>query len=217
MSTAATNSTVSAPFTITSKTPIQPTPRVTLSSLTINNVGTLRALNSAIFPVSYSDKYYTEVLESSMEDFNKLVYYADVPVGSITCRFESSPASSPSTSSPLKLHILTLNVLPAYRSQGLGAHLLSHVVEKAGEFPPPAPAPAAPKKGDAAKKAEVKKVEVKERETRKVESVFVHCQVGNEEGKKFYQRGGFEEAGVITNYYSKIEPRDALRLEKNIN
>lgn len=136
------------------------------------------------------------------------VYYADVPVGSITCRFEppltpitaSSTAPRPSDSSltPLKLHILTLNVLPAYRSQGLGAALLAHVVEKAGEFPPPPPAPlAAPKKGEVKKGGE-KKLEVNQGpvETRKIEAVFVHCQVGNEGGKAFYLRAGFEEVGV---------------------
>ena len=138
------------------------------------------------------------------------MYYADVPVGSITCRFEpaliSSPtapnpprpngASSSSPLPPLKLHILTLNVLPAYRSQGLGSALLSHVVEKAGEFPPPPPAPlAAPKKGDAKKDTKAK-VEVAPTETRKVESVFVHCQVGNDGAKAFYKASGFEEAGV---------------------
>jgi hypothetical protein len=129
VATAATSSTVSAPFKLQTKLPVNPSPRVTLSSVTANNVcvgplarapaaaraghrtslrlmlshaslnsGTLRKLNEATFPVHYSDKvrpglleracspsgltcrsgpvrtlqYYEDVLDETMEDFNKL-------------------------------------------------------------------------------------------------------------------------------------------------
>lgn len=114
------------------------------------------------------------------------VYYADVPVGSITCRFEPSLSSTPtSPPTPLKLHVLTLNVLPPYRSQGLGLHLLQHVLRKAGEWTPDVSAAG---KTRAANEKKEKELE------RKVEKVMVYCQVGNEKAKAFYiSKAGFEE------------------------
>jgi N-alpha-acetyltransferase 50 len=44
--------------------------------------------------------------------------------------------------------------------------------------------------------------------------IHLHVQVSNTEAKRFYERHGFKEAGVITNYYKKIEPHDAWILEK---
>ncbi|CED82046.1 Predicted N-acetyltransferase [Phaffia rhodozyma] len=193
-----TKSTVSAPISLDSKKTIKPHPRVTLSSFTPNNVGTLRKLNSAILPVAYSNKYYTEILDASLEEFNKLVYYADVPVGSISSRFESFPPSTTTTSSSATsatssssstsdLHILTLAVLPAYRSQGLGALLLKHVLDRAQALTSP--------------------------DGQKIGSVFVYCQVGNEIARNFYVKNEFEVVDTIANYYSaRIEPRDAFLL-----
>lgn len=37
--------------------------RISLGDLTPNNIGQLRVLNSTLFPVNYSDKFYKEVLE----------------------------------------------------------------------------------------------------------------------------------------------------------
>ena len=37
--------------------------RISLGDVTPNNVGQLRKLNQAIFPVNYGDKFYQDVLE----------------------------------------------------------------------------------------------------------------------------------------------------------
>lgn len=64
----------------------RPIARVSLSSLTPNNLGTLRKLNSVLFPIRYSEKFYREVLELELEEFCKLsqsiflrVYCVDDP------------------------------------------------------------------------------------------------------------------------------------------
>jgi hypothetical protein len=46
------------------------TSRIALGDLTPNNIGQLRVLNSTLFPVNYSDKFYKEVLE--VGEFAKL-------------------------------------------------------------------------------------------------------------------------------------------------
>lgn len=86
--------------------------------------------------------------------------------------------------------MLTLNVLPAYRSQGLGAHLLEHVVSKATAWSPPAAAA----EGGPASKTRAASKEQGQAAERKVEAVLVYCQVGNEQAKAFYtQKAGFVE------------------------
>jgi hypothetical protein len=50
----------------------RPVARVSLASLTPNNLGTLRKLNSVLFPIRYSEKFYRQVLEPELEEFCKL-------------------------------------------------------------------------------------------------------------------------------------------------
>lgn len=43
--------------------------RVTFSSLTLNNLGTVRKLNSIFFPIKYSEKFYQDILSPEVEEF----------------------------------------------------------------------------------------------------------------------------------------------------
>lgn len=54
-----------------SESPV-PVPRVTFASLTPQNIGTVRKLNSVLFPVKYSEKYYQDILHPDVEDFCQL-------------------------------------------------------------------------------------------------------------------------------------------------
>lgn len=49
-----------------------PVVRVSFASLTHQNIGTVRKLNSVLFPVKYSDKYYQDILQSEVEPFCQL-------------------------------------------------------------------------------------------------------------------------------------------------
>jgi len=211
-------------------------PKVVVGDLTPNNIGTLRKLNSVLFPVAYSDRFYKEVLSSELEDYNKLVYYNDIPVGAICCRIEmdSSADSASTANKPMgKLYLMTLGVLAPYRRQGLASKLLSHVARKAQEAslaaslaPPPTTKPisttskvAAAVKGKG-KAADPTKETSTAPETPKpvLKSIFVHVQLGNEDAKTFWQGQGFTESETIQKYYKPtIEgSRDAWLLEKAI-
>jgi len=112
---------------------------------TPNNVGTLRKLNSVLFPVSYSDKFYRQVLDDYLADYCKLIYYNDLPVGAVCCRIEPDPKDHATPAStgkangsqtngslnPTKLYIMTLGVLAPYRQQGLATKLLNQVISAA--------------------------------------------------------------------------------------
>lgn len=49
-----------------------PAVRVSFASLTHQNIGTVRKLNSVLFPVKYSDKYYHDILQPEVEAFCQL-------------------------------------------------------------------------------------------------------------------------------------------------
>ena len=58
--------------------------KVAFASLTQNNLGTVRKLNSVLFPIKYSEKFYGEILLPEVEDFCKLSACQYVP--SLACQ-----------------------------------------------------------------------------------------------------------------------------------
>ncbi|THH31806.1 hypothetical protein EUX98_g2397 [Antrodiella citrinella] len=103
---------------------LHPQPRVSFASLTPNNLGTVRKLNSVLFPIKYSEKFYQDVLLPDTEEFCKLVYYNDIPVGTICCRLETTDGIT-------KLYLMTMGVLAPYRSKGLGSQSLQQIITAA--------------------------------------------------------------------------------------
>ena len=47
-------------------------PRITFAPITVNNLGTVRKLNSVLFPIKYSEKFYSDILLPEIEDFCQL-------------------------------------------------------------------------------------------------------------------------------------------------
>ena len=47
-----------------------------------------------------------------------------------------------------------------------------------------------------------------------VAEVYLHVHIINEDALAFYQKWGFQNAGVVQNYYRRIEPRDAVLLRR---
>jgi len=104
--------------------------RVSFSSITQNNLGTVRKLNSVLF-VKYSDKFYKDLLTPEWEEFCKLIYLNDIPVGTICGRIETSGEGA-------RLYLMTMGVLAPYRSRGIGAKALELVLKAAEAHVAPA-------------------------------------------------------------------------------
>ncbi|KAI0930285.1 hypothetical protein AcW1_009020 [Taiwanofungus camphoratus] len=104
--------------------------RVSLSSLTPNNMGTVRKLNSVLFPIKYSEKFYQDILQPEVDDFCKLIYYNDIPVGTICCRLETADGHT-------KLYLMTMGVLAPYRSRGVGSQSLKQIIAAAASHSKP--------------------------------------------------------------------------------
>ncbi|GAA6041146.1 hypothetical protein JCM8097_004138 [Rhodosporidiobolus ruineniae] len=152
--------------------PLRIKPRVALGEVTPNNLGTVRKLHNCLFPVSYSARFYSDLLDPSTcpEDYTKLVFYQDLPVGVLVCRLEEEERAPPrtigeaapggakdeedekkelDTGKSYKLYVMTLGVLGPYRKQGLGSKLIHHVLSLAHAshdqpFPPSPPSSTEP-------------------------------------------------------------------------
>nr|CAG4650514.1 EOG090X0ED2 [Sida crystallina] len=101
---------------------------IELGDVTPHNLQQLKKLNQVVFPVSYNDKFYKDILEAG--ELAKLAYYNDIVVGAVCCRIDVLDGSK-------RLYIMTLGCLAPYRRRGIGSIMLQHVlnyVEKAGNF-----------------------------------------------------------------------------------
>lgn len=102
--------------------------KIELGDVTPHNVKQLKTLNTVVFPVSYNEKFYKDVLE--VGELAKLAYYNDIVVGAVCCRVDTSENSR-------RLYIMTLGCLSPYRRLGVGTVMVEHVlrhVEKDGNY-----------------------------------------------------------------------------------
>ncbi|XP_065213187.1 probable N-acetyltransferase san [Planococcus citri] len=101
--------------------------KIELGDITPHNIKQLKRLNTVVFPVSYNEKFYKDVLEAG--ELAKLAYYNDIVVGAVCCRIDLEQGR--------RLYIMTLGCLYPYRRLGIGTMMVQHVlnyVEKDGNF-----------------------------------------------------------------------------------
>ncbi|KAI6203486.1 N-alpha-acetyltransferase 50 [Aphelenchoides besseyi] len=92
---------------------------IELGDITQHNLLQVKRLNEAVFPVTYNERFYQEVVERS--ELAKIVYFNDCVVGAVCCRLETKDNEK-------KLYIMTLGVLAPYRRFGIGGMLLNYVL-----------------------------------------------------------------------------------------
>lgn len=102
---------------------------IELGDITQHNVNQLKRLNQVIFPVTYNNNFYKDVLE--VGPLAQLAYYNDIVVGGVCCRVDKSQDGQK------KLYIMTLGCLAPYRRLGIGTVMVEHVLgicEKDGTY-----------------------------------------------------------------------------------
>ena len=92
-----------------------------LISITVLNVKELQLLNAMIFPVSYSDKFYKDVVNE--KSFSRIVVLGGNVVGGVCCRVEKNSATQQHV-----VYIMTLACLCQYRRKGIGSIMLNHIL-----------------------------------------------------------------------------------------
>jgi N-alpha-acetyltransferase 50 len=88
---------------------------VRLVMVDMENLGKLKLLNSVLFPIAYSDKFYRDC--TSYPEITQLAYKGEELAGAIACRLEDKGDHA-------KLYIMTLGVLAPFRRQGIASKLL---------------------------------------------------------------------------------------------
>lgn len=115
----------------------------------------------------------------------------------------TTPAPRSEAGESSKLYIMTLGVLSPYRRQGLATKLVQHVIAEAeaSHLPPaavePKPAAATKEETPASKKAKpeekvAEKVAEVVKPRARVESLYLHVQVSNDEARAFWEKHGFQ-------------------------
>jgi N-alpha-acetyltransferase 50 len=93
--------------------------------INVQNIGLLKEINAATLPVSYAEKFYTDIVKTPKE-ITHYAYSGSVCIGAICCRVETEVSGKEDKS---RVYIMTLGVLAPYRNRGVGRELLEGVLE----------------------------------------------------------------------------------------
>lgn len=169
------------------------------------NLHELRAINAALFPMTYPASYYRSVLETG--SIARLVYWRGTLAATLSCRLQSPQgaagvssllprASEPHCAAaksanggctPLECYIMTLGVLAPYRRLGIGSAMLAHIC---AHYAAADPRPAA---------------------------LVLHVHTANNAALRFYHAHGFSIAMTLPEYYFRLSPQSAYLLSAPIN
>ncbi len=193
----------------------------TIVPLAEQHIAALRRINSLLLPVPYPDSFYANILDPLVSGlFSRAILWqdsdADTPkvVGGLICRLEPNhfldaqgqplPQPSPPTRHPKAsnipldtpyhaIYIQSLTLLSPYRSLGLAAAALEHIIASAILLP------AAGSTIDA-------------------RTIYAHVWTENEEGLRWYEARGFAREGSapIKGYYFKLRPDTAWVMRRHI-
>jgi ribosomal protein S18 acetylase RimI-like enzyme len=164
----------------------------------------LRVINKACFPVNYSNDFYKDIVAQKSMELSKFAYVNGSVVGAICTRVE--PITDSATSRH-RLYIMTLGVLAAYRSRGVGSELLESVLNFYEEN----------KNSTSADSMSVAVMTPFQLAMRTVDEIRLHVQTSNTDAMDFYiNRFGFVKGDLVQNYYQRIVPPDCYVLYKKL-
>ncbi|RHY14624.1 hypothetical protein DYB25_002188 [Aphanomyces astaci] len=171
--------------------------------ITTQNVGVLRVLNQVIFPVRYTDSFYTDIV-STPRELSKF--------GTST-RSHHRPSFIVATVHRLptpdgldRVYIMTLGVLEPYRKLKLGEsiHDRRHVPRFMGRL----------MRGLHTGGALLDSV-LAHCERTHMDHIYLHVQTSNADAIRFYTTHGFRITQTIYNYYRNISPPDCYILARS--
>ncbi|KAL0475325.1 hypothetical protein QR685DRAFT_512391 [Neurospora intermedia] len=184
-----------------------------------HHIAALRRINSLLLQVAYPDAFYAKVLEPLASGlFSRVILWSDDPtsepkvIGGVVCRLEPNPfldpngqpqapriqQNQPGPSAPIDypyhaIYIQSLALLSPYRSLGLAAAALEHIIASASILPAAG-------------------------STIDVRTIYAHVWTENEEGLQWYGQRGFRTEGrdPVRGYYFKLRPDTAWIVRKDV-
>lgn len=87
----------------------------------VGNIRSVRNLHSGIFPISYSNNFFEQILDNEL---CAALMLNGVCVGVVCCKFELVGCKK-------TLYIMSLGVHPLYRCRGIGTKLVDFAVSRA--------------------------------------------------------------------------------------
>ncbi|KAK3996477.1 hypothetical protein QBC44DRAFT_148963 [Cladorrhinum sp. PSN332] len=193
----------------------------TIVPLAEHHIPALRRINSLLLPVAYPDSFYAKILEPLVSGlFSRAILWQDTPsdtpkvIGGLVCRLEPNlfldartgqpiPSRPPSTkpepqaaaiTTPYhSIYIQSLTLLSPYRSLGLAAAALDHIIASAALLP------------EAGASIDAR-------------TIYAHVWTENEDGLRWYESRGFTRHGAepVKGYYFKLRPDTAWVVKRDI-
>ncbi|KAM0314134.1 hypothetical protein ACHAO8_004920 [Botrytis cinerea] len=164
-----------------------------------HHIQPLRRINALLLPIPYPDAFYHAITSPPSPSipislsFSRVVTYTPDSnsepkvVGSIICRIDPSPPSSPYAEPPANvysIYLQSLTLLSPYRTLGLATALLNSVIESATSSRIPLGV--------------------------RIEGLYAHVWVDNQEALEWYTKRGFEKGELVEGYYRRLRPQDAF-------
>jgi len=192
--------------------------QASIAPVDADHIAALRRINSLLLPVSYPDSFYQKALDPLASGFfSRAILWQDDAstrpkvVGGIVCRLDPNPLLgltgqprpaqldsrnkllTPPNTPYYAIYIQSLALLSPYRSQGLAAAALEHIIASAALLP-----------------AAGSSIDVR--------TVYAHVWTENAEGLKWYEARGFRRDGPepVRGYYFKLRPGTAWIIRREI-
>ncbi|KAH8907813.1 hypothetical protein BR93DRAFT_926832 [Coniochaeta sp. PMI_546] len=172
-------------------------PQATIAPITPEHIPALRRINSLLLQITYPDSFYTTILTAPTSSlFSRAILWSDSStstpkvVGSIVCRLEPSSSSS----SQHSIYIQSLTLLSPFRSLGLAAAALEHIISTASLL------------------------SLDQEAGVDIRQIYAHVWTENEEGLRWYSSRGFRRGTrPVAGYYFRLRPDTAWLVSRDID
>jgi len=186
----------------------------------------LRMVNTACFPISYNDAFYTDVVKRKDEDLCKFAYHNGFVVGEICARVEPLPSTSENTTNASTTQKTTApdnnNNNSNNNNSNNNTRASSDGVKPRKRIYIMTLGVLAAYRGRQIGTKLVRSVldhleEHADDRYAAVDEIVLHVQTSNEGAIKFYVDGfGFEKGEMVENYYKRIDPPHCFILRKRL-
>jgi ribosomal protein S18 acetylase RimI-like enzyme len=92
--------------------------KLEIGNITPANHQQLKLINTSTLPVRYSDKFYSDLAAACPSPLMQFAFWNGFAVAAVCARLESHDV----VQGKKRLYIMTINVLAAYRRQGIGGY-----------------------------------------------------------------------------------------------